>query len=175
MPLSTDFELMEKVTAGKQDAFMDLMRRHQPALLNFFRRLGADNDVEDLVQETFLRLFRYRHRYAPTAKFTTFLYTLARHTWADRWRKSKRRERLKEAVQKEVDDPMPDTAGRICARLDVRDAVAHLPEKLRLVLILSLYQGLGYEDIAGILRIPVGTVKSRMFTALNQLREVLDE
>ncbi len=171
----SDFELMAQVREGSQEAFATLIHRHQNALLNFFRHLGAHSDAEDLVQDTFLRLFRYRARYVPSAKFTTFLYTLARHAWADRWRKAQRQERLEERLQQEWSGVDDGGIAPVRARLDAQEALVRLPEKLRLVLVMSWYEGLLYEDIARILRIPEGTVKSRMFLALQQLREMFHE
>lgn len=165
-----DFALMAAVQAGRRDAFALLIGRHQTKLVNFFRRLGAYHEAEDLTQETLLRLFRYRHKYRPTAKFTTFLYTLARHVWADHLRRLRKRERIAErgAAEQQVCDERAQHQAR--ARLDAQAALEQLPEKLRSVVVLSLYQRLRYEDIAAVLDVPVGTVKSRMFLALSRLR-----
>ncbi|OQW97833.1 MAG: hypothetical protein BWK77_00760 [Verrucomicrobia bacterium A1] len=168
----SDIELMGQTRAGNEESFAILIRRHQAPLLNFFRRLGAHSDAEDLVQEVFVRLYRYRDRYAPSAKFTTFLYTLARHAWADRCRKSERRERIEERVRTEGPGADDGAWGRTAASLDAQQALGRLPEKLRVVLVMSLYQGLRYDEIADVLGIPQGTVKSRVFLALQRLREV---
>ncbi len=167
-----DFALMARLRAGDTAAFAALIRRHQVALVNFFRRMGASNEAEDVAQETFLRVWRYRQRYRPTAKFTTFLFTLARHAWADHLRRAHKQERVAERVGAEAaphDATAQDAARR---RLDAQVALAALPEKLRLVVVMSLYQGLKYEEIATALGIPVGTVKSRMFLALGRLKKV---
>lgn len=170
-----DFDLMALVQQGRQEAFAVLIRRHQTALVNFFRRMGVNNDADDLVQETFLRVFRYRARYKPSAKFTTFLYTLARNVWTDRWRKLKRMERLKEKVEEAWVGSEQERTTPSGNRLDAQAALQLLPEKLRLVLVMSLYQGMNYEEIGAALAIPVGTVKSRVFLALQRLREVFHE
>lgn len=169
----SDYDLMDRIRAGDPEAFTALVRRHQAPLLNFFRRLGASTmDAEDLVQEVFVRLYRYRARYARSAKFTTFLYTLARHAWTDHGRKAGRRARILERAEQEW--PRADHEAAACAgrRLDARQALGCLPEKLRMVLVMSLYQGLRYEEIAEALGIPEGTVKSRVFLALKKLREM---
>ena len=169
-----DHELMELIRRGDEPALLVLIRRHQSALLNFFCRLGVSiHDAEDLVQETLVRVFRYRHKYVPSAKFTTFLYRIARHAWIDRWRQAQRRLRLVEAVAAESESEDSRSAGRMGTRLDAQAALAHLPGKLRIVIVLSVYQGMAYEEIAATLRIPVGTVKSRVFLAMNRLREVM--
>ena len=94
-----DAELMLRVR-GQDDeaAFALLVSRHQKSLLNFFARSGVQYDSEDLVQQTFLRLYRYRQRYVATAKFTTFLFLLARQVWIDELRRRQRRERLIERL-----------------------------------------------------------------------------
>ena len=165
---------MARAGAGDTAAFAALIRRHQNGLVNFFRRLGAHSEAEDVAQETFLRVWRYRARYRPTAKFTTFLFTLARHAWADHLRRAQKQERVVECFGAEV---APHDGGAQHAaphRLDAQVALAALPEKLRLVVVMSLYQGLKYEEIGVALAVPVGTVKSRMFLAMARLKELFD-
>lgn len=170
----SDFELMARIRTGEQAAFLSLVRRHQDPLVNFFHRLGAYTDAEDLVQETFLRLYRYRAKYRPDAKFTTFLYTLARHAWADRLRKQKRQEAISERVTTEASSTDRIETHGAQARMDAQSALNALPEKLRIVLVMSFYQGLRYDDIAEILEVPVGTVKSRVFLAMERIREAFN-
>jgi RNA polymerase sigma-70 factor, ECF subfamily len=167
-----DHELMGKVRSGEQAAFAILIQRHQTPLLNFFLRLGANSDAEDLVQEVFLRVYRYRDRYVHNAKFTTFLYILARHAWADRWRKHLRMKRIEERAKQEMPNESDGDLEQVRNALDVQQALARLPDKLRMVLIMSIYQGLRYDEIAEVLQIPTGTVKSRMFLAMSQLKEI---
>ena len=174
-PACDDIALMARVRKGDEGAFAQLVARHEMPLVNFFRRLGAYQVAEDLAQDTFLRLFRYRTRYRPSAKFTTFLYTLARHAWVDHLRQIARRERIVERGRIEWPTSDDATSGVARARLDAQAALATLSEKLRVVVVMSLYQGLGYAEIAKALGIPVGTVKSRMFLALRQLRSWFDE
>lgn len=168
-----DETLMGRAAGGDQAAFVMLIRRHQEALMNFFRRMGAYTDDEDLAQETFVRLFNYRAKYKPTAKFTTFLYTIARHAWLDQLRKAKRKEAFEEVLEAEYSENDGGMA-RMVVRMDAEAALGRLPEKLRSVVVLSLYQGLRYEEISSVLDIPTGTVKSRMFNALSRLKEIMD-
>jgi RNA polymerase sigma-70 factor (ECF subfamily) len=174
-----DAELMLRVR-GQDDeaAFALLVSRHQKSLLNFFARSGVQYDSEDLVQQTFLRLYRYRQRYVATAKFTTFLFLLARQVWIDELRRRQRRERLIERLvvepHEEFTAPADPSAGEQ-GDLDLVRALAALPEGLRQVVELAVYQELPYAEVAAILGIPVGTVKSRMFNALAKLRALLGE
>jgi RNA polymerase sigma-70 factor (ECF subfamily) len=170
-----DAVLMAASRTGDMDAFSELVRRHQRGLVNFFMRMGASSHAEDLAQETFVRLFNYRDRYQPSAKFTTFLYTLARHAWCDLLRQWQRRDKGLELLRNNAavrdDERREPLDGRVEA---VRAAVERLPEKLRLVVVLGVYEGFDYETIARVAGIPVGTVKSRMFLATQRLKEWLN-
>lgn len=168
-----DVQLMLETAAGSEAAFAELIRRHQNPLVNFFSRLGAYRDAEELVQETMIRVWKARERYRPAAKFTTFLYTIARNVWADQGRKALRRERLESSLRVDAAIEARERASPATG-LDVQAALDRLSPKLRDVVVLNVYQGLPYEEIAAILGIPVGTAKSRMNLALKALREHFD-
>ena len=176
---SLDDILMERICRdGDERAFADLVRRFSKKLLNFFIRSGVQYDAEDLVQQTFLRLYRYRDRYVRRAKVSTFLFILARQVWIDELRKRKRRERLADEFAEEVAQHVaPSAADEVAGAgtVDLTAALAKLPEGMRLVVELGVYQDLPYAEVAEILGIPEGTVKSRMFNALAQLRGMLGE
>lgn len=151
-------------------AFCTLVEHHQQSLLNFFCRMGAGMDAEDMTQETFVRLYKYRERYVPRARFTTFLYTLARNVWRDAMRKRLRHEVWMDRQVDGAQVPDPRRSPESWAAcMDVRAAVQGLSEKLRSVLVLRIYQGLDYREIAEVLDIPTGTVKSRMNLAVKAL------
>ena len=147
-------------------------QHNRGALLSFFNRQGAGPDSEDLVQETFMRVFRYRDRYQACGKFSTFLYTVARRAWIDHCRRNMRLEYLAARYERESaisgqqpHMPVPQQP------FDVADAVSQLPSKLRDVIDLHFFQGLPYQDIAEQMAIPVGTVKSRVNMAMKRLRD----
>ena len=169
----SDTELMARAAAGLEEAFAELVTRYANALLNFFLRKGVPySDGQDLAQRTFLRLWRYRAKYEPQAKFTTFLFLLAGQEAVDFFRSEGRRAGLADGLAREanvaadVRDCPPDGEA-------VRQAVAQLSPALRDVVELGVFQDLPYSDTAQILGIPVGTVKSRMFNALRKLRSML--
>lgn len=169
-----DEALMALVAQRHRDAFALLVRRHQDRLVNFFRRMGDYSDAEDLAQETFVRLYKYRRRYRPKAKFSTFLYVLARRAWIDRRRAAERRANAHEKLAREAEllapagtDALEDAKARVAA------ALAGLSDEMRTVVVMSLYQGFKYQEIANVMGIPLGTVKTRMFHALKRLKEAL--
>jgi len=168
-----DPALMGLVRAGELNAFGILVERHQKALLNFFRRLGVYNDAEDLVQECFLRIYRYRESYRADAKFTTFLYRVGRTVWIDWVRRKSRREGFLTRYEMDCETRATGYGQPEGSHLDAQAALDALPEKLRITVVMSLYQGLKYEEIAEALRIPLGTVKSRMSLAFEQLRKFI--
>jgi len=143
-------------------------------LLNFFWRQGVSlSEGEDLVQETYMRLWNYRRSYKPTAKLSTFLFLLARQVRIDALRRQASRAEREESWGR--DQPTSGGPTAFGAREDVRWAVAQLSEPLREVVELGVFQDLPYAEVGEILGIPVGTVKSRMSNALKKLKEVLDD
>jgi RNA polymerase sigma-70 factor (ECF subfamily) len=173
-----DAELMRRVRGDDDAAFAELVRRHGKMLLNFFARSGVQYDCEDLVQQTFLRLYRYRNRYVPTAKVTTFLFLMARQVWIDELRRRKRHERLVAGLAAEPTEHFGSAEAADASasgEMDLAQALASLPEGLRQVVELGVYQELPYAEVGQILGIPVGTVKSRMFNALAKLRGYLEK
>lgn len=148
--------------------------KYSQSLLNFFYRQGVSFcEAQDLVQETFLRLWKYRREYVKTAKLTTFLFIIARQVRLDALRRETRRFIREERWSKERS--WISESPEHCQSDDVRWAVQHLPEALRDVIELGVYQDLPYAEISEILSIPVGTVKSRMFNALKKLKEIFDD
>jgi RNA polymerase sigma-70 factor (ECF subfamily) len=122
-----------------------------------------------------VRLYKVRHKYELRARFTTFLYVLARHVWADRGRQAARRDRLCACLKTDADIAVDVPPARRPAGLDVEEALGKLSPKLREALVLNIYQGLRYQEIADVLGLPLGTVKSRIHLALQALRESFNE
>jgi RNA polymerase sigma-70 factor (ECF subfamily) len=172
---------------GDSDAFVVLYDRYTRPLINFFYKMCYDRALaEDLTQETFLRLLRFRGRYRPEATFRTFIYTVARNLWIDRHRSKKAAPKTVSAelrVQEDgatIGDLVPGREPEVVKRLAdreaadlVRTAVEDLPEGQRMVFLLAEAQGLKYREISEILEIPIGTVKSRMNAAVQRLRGLL--
>ncbi|MEE9311882.1 MAG: sigma-70 family RNA polymerase sigma factor [Planctomycetota bacterium] len=186
-----DLELMRRFQAGDVDAFTELYERHLRGLLNFFFRLCWDRALaEDFAQETLLRIYKSAKRWQPNAKFTTYLYRVARNYWIDHCRLlSTKNENVSLNIQVgdgdsgvSLVDRLPDDIRPPDDDLDRRElyeaimkALEQLPEEQRMVFILSEIEELRYAEIAEILEIPVGTVKSRMHTAIHRLQELLGD
>lgn len=182
----SDADLMGALGQGDQGAWEVLVQRHQDGLVNFFYRMSGDRYLaEDLAQDVFVRLYLHGSEYEPRAEFATYLYRVARNLWIDYWRKTRH-----ERQQTSLDAPDAEgrtIAERIAASVDappeerMRDefseevvaAIDSLAEEHKLVFVLSEVKGMRYRDIAEALEIPLGTVKSRMHHAVQQLRETL--
>jgi len=180
---------MERLAVGDESALEDLYERWSGPLLSFLYGMCRDRALsEDLMQGVFLKVWRAAPRYKPLAKFSTWLFQIARNHWLNEREKKMRRirpisldgnsrhddgPRLSAAVASSAASP-PERAlsGELGAHIDA--AVARLPEKLRDVWVLGAAQGLPYKEVSAILDIPVGTVKSRMFQAVRVLREELE-
>jgi RNA polymerase sigma-70 factor (ECF subfamily) len=169
---AADVALMERAKRDDLDAFSALVRKHEKPLANFFARNGVYKDVEDLTQQTFLKLWRVRHGWKPTAKFTTFLYLLARQILIDAARAAKRRSGLHERAGAEM-DPVEPAPARRGESGDAEAALACLSPALRETVVVVVMQGLAYREAAEALGVPVGTVKSRVSAALAQMKEFL--
>ena len=174
----TDDQLMAAVRAGEASAFTELYERHGPALLSFLARLSDDRALaEDLLQETFLRVFRARATYEGEGQFRAWLFTIARRLVID-WRRSRK--------LAWSDDPaaLETTAGptRADDRTAVRDlivrlerALRRLPEGQREVVLLSRHAGLDAGQVAQVTGSTPGAVRVTLHRALQRLHELLDE
>lgn len=170
-----DEDVMAQVQNGDLDRMSVLFDRYQSPLYQFFRRQSLDSSAsEDLVQEVFVRVMRFRGTYRAGATFRSWLYQIARNTRIDYLRRA-----LRETT---VDDSFGDTfttEAAVDTALEASDqarmlrrALARLPERKREVLLLSRYQGLKYKEIADLMGCDVNTIKVRIHRSVQELREV---
>ncbi len=181
----TDEELIRKFQEGDLYAYDLIVRRYKDQLLNFaYRFLGNLEESEDVVQETFLRLYRNRHAYKQIAKFSTWIYTIAGNLAKTELRKRKRRKLVSisdmgfEEKEFEIEDEGANTerlTDSVLKEKIIQDAIEKLPFRFKQVIILRDIQELSYEDISSILRIPLGTVKSRVNRARLKLQSLLGD
>ncbi len=179
----TDEELMGRFQEDDIQSFNILVDRYKNQLLNFiFRFIGDRTVAEDLVQETFLRLYRKKHYYKEIAKFSTWIYTIAGNLAKSELRRRKRRNFLSinNASDEKTDfdlpdrdaNPMENTETSIVLR-EINKAISELPEHFKEVVLMRDVQELSYEEIATALKIPLGTVKSRVNRGRLRLQEQL--
>jgi RNA polymerase sigma-70 factor (ECF subfamily) len=169
-----DEELMERCAAGSHEAFQCLVERYRGRLINVVGRFINDRDrAEDIVQEVFLRVYRNRQRYERKGKFSTWIFTIAVNLAKNEIRRKVRRrgeislEGLEEATGSSTAtaDRSPgaeENLGREQVREMVTEAIEKLPVRYREAVVLRDIEGMAYEEIASILRIPGGTVRSRI-------------
>ena len=191
MPKSDEDLMLEFRQGATEEVFAQLVERHQRGLLNFFYQFCWDRGLaEDLCQEVFCRVFAHRHSYSVTAKFSTYLYRIARNLWIDYTRAHRNRPRVVSLDAETEEGARVDqleleprvrqhdlTAGEgleqqeLVAR--VQQALDQLPDEQRAVFVLARNQGLKYSEVAEVLDIPVGTVRSRMHAAMRRLQALL--
>jgi RNA polymerase sigma-70 factor (ECF subfamily) len=179
--LDYDAELMLRVRDGDGVSFAALLEKHRSSVVHFLCRMVGNQAVaEELAQEVFLRVYRSRGSYAPTAKFTTWLFRIAAHTALNALRDGKQ-ERAQESLDavsadlpaRQIPDGRPSVEQSLVyqVRLDeVRRAVAALPAKQRAAVLMHKYEEMEYSQIASSLGCSESAVKSLLFRAYETLR-----
>ena len=180
-PLDRDAELMLRVRDGDQASFRLLLERHRGPVIHFVYRMVQNQAVaEELAQEVFLRVYRFRDNYEATAKFTTWLFRIATHL-ALNWIRDKRHEKLHDSLDQETSDgatrQVPDRSRTVEQELvyraklrEVRQAIESLPAKQRAAVMMHKYEELEYSQIANVLSCSESAVKSLLFRAYESLR-----
>jgi len=189
-PEAQDIDWMQRVKQGDRDAFADLVEAHQGRVIGtVVRMLGPETmDAEDIAQQVFLRVWKSAARYEPTAKFTTWLFTITRNLVFNESRRRKNRPTSsldapasgsdEDAGPRQfADDSAPSPEAALLER-EMREAIdaaiAELPEQQRLAVVLRRYEEMPYEEIARVLELTVPAVKSLLFRARSFLRERLE-
>ena len=179
--------MLEFQQTDNEDVFAELVARYQRPLINFFYRSVWDkHEAEDLTQEVFCRVFVHRKSYKAKAKFSTYLFRIARNLWIDHYRSRAKMphvaslsasvgngtgDELVNCIAAPRSSEMPAVRSDIALKL--QQALGQLSEEQRLVFVLAKDQGMKYAEIAETLRVPVGTVRSRMHSAVQKLQKLL--
>ena len=183
----TDSQVVQAFLDGEQRAFGELVRRYDNRLVNFvYRTVGDRERAQDLVQETFVRVYRHLHRFDQSKKFSTWIYTIAGNLAKNELRNRSRNplvlfQTLKQnwdadhrPLEWEDTQYKPDDLYRKrFLREKVEEAVAQLPEHHRVVFVLRELEGKTYEEIAEITGCNLGTVKSRLNRARNNFAHII--
>src|SRR5260370_30862634 len=168
MTLAPDEDLMLQVRDGAGETLGVLFDRYQTPLFNFYSKLTGDRILsEDLVQEVFLRILRYRQSYRPGTPFRSWMYRIARNARVDHLRKSRPQVAFGPEM---VAVPPSDSAQQEQEVLLLHRALMRMPEDKREILILSRFHELKYEEIARLVACELATVRARLHRALQELR-----
>ena len=174
--LIDDQTLVADTLAGRTEAFGTLVERYDRAIYHLaYRTLHDQEEARDVAQEAFFKAYRSLRTFKPGAKFSTWLFAITYHACCDRLSRRRRYsndelpDRADSAAGPETQAIATDEAQRL------RQAIAALPEKYRTVITLYHLQGRQYEEIAQVLGVPMGTVKTHLFRAKEQLRKILNQ
>ena len=175
-----DTQLVARALEGDLPSFERLVARYQNKIMGYATRMLSNREeAEDVTQEVFIKAYRSMDSFRGESSFSTWIYRIATNLCIDRLRKKKRSPQQAYSLDEPMDKDeekggreIPDTSTEPTRAVEkeelrqrVREMVAEMPEKLRAVLIMCDMQGMPYEDIAKVLNVPVGTVKSRLFHA----------
>jgi RNA polymerase sigma-70 factor (ECF subfamily) len=180
----TDVQLMLDVKAGDEESFDFLLRKYRSPLVNFLYRMVRDTaQAEDLAQEVFLRVYRARKDYSPSAKFTTWLFRIATNLALNSVRDNRHRklETSIDAPESNEENTAPRELPAREMRIDehlleqdrvafIRRAIESLPEKQRVAVLLHKYEEMDYAEIARVLECSESALKSLLFRAYENLR-----
>jgi len=176
--LDSDANLMDKVAQGDLLAFSELLSRYQSPIFNFiYRTLSDYEEAQDLTQEVFLRVYTTAKRYKPLAKFTTYLFKIARNLCLNNLRK-RHRFRLfsldKEEEIAEIQAPDSNSPEVVYDKKEVsiliEGALASLPENQRMAVVLQRFHHLSYQEMAEVMECSISSVESLLFRARQNLK-----
>lgn len=180
-----EVELLKAAQAGDQDAFETLWREFEPPLLRFVGRLiGAGQEAEDIVQETLMALYLHLDQIDPPEKLRPYVFRIARNRCYDLLRRDGRFEQIdmpddeapvsvRVSFAGESSVPPDDAVHWLLLHLEVKEAMDRLPELQRQALTLYAEEEMSYAEIADIMGVTLGTIKSRIFHAKQTLRRLL--
>ncbi len=176
----TDEELMKRFQNGDENAYIELVNRYRDKILNFiFNYIGDFEISEDIVQDTMVKLYQKKHYYKEIAKFSTWIYTIAKNLANTELRKKKQRKTTilshisKDDKPYDIPSDQPGINQEIESEVTIkiiRSAIDQLTDKFKTVILLRDVQELSYEDISSIVGVPIGTIKSRINRARLQLQ-----
>jgi RNA polymerase sigma-70 factor (ECF subfamily) len=177
----TDLELFARTSDGDEDAFLQIVNRYKNQLYNFLRRMVSDStEAEDLLQQTFIRVHKKSVSGCKVRSFSSWIFTIAANLARDELRRKKRVGRNTSSLEEIPSDAIPDPKSVLIdgiAQSELREriewAVGNLDEKYRTVFVLRDIEGKSYEEIAQVLEVRIGTVKSRLNRARLRLQTLL--
>ena len=176
----SDEQLISRFQSGDENAYIELVNRYKDRLTNFvYYFLKDEEQTEDVVQETFIKLYEKKHYYKKIAKFSTWIYTIARNLANTELRKKIRRKTsvFSQISKHDYDYELPSSQPEVSQEFEndyvgkrIQKAINQLQDPFKEVIILRDMQNLSYDDISLIIDVPIGTVKSRINRARLQLQ-----
>ncbi|MGN6811638.1 MAG: sigma-70 family RNA polymerase sigma factor [Thermomicrobiales bacterium] len=178
-PKTDERVLIARARDGDQDAFREVVERYQAAVYNLaYRMLGNADEAEDAAQEIFVRVYRQLARYDPERKFSTWILAIATNYCIDQLRRRRMQlvplESIIPWARARESGPEGDAIDRE-ARDELQELIRQLPEKYRAPLVLRYWQDLSCAEIAEVLQVPEGTVKTQIHRARKALGKLLAE
>jgi RNA polymerase sigma-70 factor (ECF subfamily) len=182
-----DQVLVRRTLKGEKGAFEMIIRKYQQPVLNYIGRMVREREMAlDFSQEVFLKVYASLETYRPQYKFSTWLFKIASNYIIDHWRKKKIPTMSLDQPVKDSKDclpvQVPDEESSVIRRLELQElrkkidvAIGRLPASLRELFIWRHVNGLSYQEMAEIKRLPLGTIKNRVFQAKEMLRKLLEE
>lgn len=183
-----DNVLMKRIGSGEIASFKPLVEKYQRMVMaTIYRYTGSSQDVEDLAQEIFFKVFKAAKRYTPRAKFSTWLYKVVANHCIN-YRRSQKRDAmvtsLDHSFSGEADEPSLQIAGpkenqpenrvqKKAVEVALKRAIGELPDRQRMAIVLYRFEGLSYKEIADVLGCSLSSVESLLFRAMTNLKEKL--
>lgn len=185
----SDEELLSEIQNGYINAFKELVEKYHSPIINFFYRLCNERNLaEDLAQEVFIKLYTHIDTFELKGRFIKYLFRIARNHWIDKLRHDAPRPKTvsmdnplgegettaKEYISTDVNHPSSALEKKEMSKI-ITEALDKLPQEQKMVILLSEFHGLSYEEISEVMNIPLGTVKSRIHFAISKLRSILKD
>ena len=174
LSLDDDFSLIKRFIDGDESIFGELVKRHKEKVRNIvYITLSNSNSVDDIAQEVFITVYRHLKNFRFESQFTTWIYRITINKCKDHLRKMNVR-KIFLPLKDDGDEPVFESINEDSdIKQIVRNAIATLPDKLRIPLVLKDLEGFSYQEIADTMECEIGTVKSRIFRAREALKKVL--
>lgn len=174
LTLDDDFSLIKRFIDGDEAVFAELVKRHKEKVRNIvYLTLSSSNSVDDIAQEVFITVYRHLKSFRFESQFTTWIYRITINKCKDHLRKRNVR-RIFLPLSEEEKEPVLESINEDSDIKEiVRSAIATLPDKLKIPLVLKDLEGFSYQEIADTMECEIGTVKSRIFRARESLKKVL--
>ncbi|CAG7648991.1 RNA polymerase sigma factor [Paenibacillus allorhizosphaerae] len=172
----SDEQLVAEALGGNREAFAELVHRYKNKVYGLLRGMGADGmDAQDLAQETFLKAYRGLAGHDPSKSFASWLYTIAANGLRDHWKRKRPPDDAAVAAEASAGESPEEIYLQAERRSELRERLKRLPENYRMVLLLRYTNDLSYEEISGIMAVPIAKVQNDLHRAKKRLKQVMTE